>query len=193
MKSLRHVVAAFPLLFCGVLFCAASFADGPAPAPAREPGIWQMHKYNFQFMGFTTTYSCDGLADKIKVLLIAAGARKDSKSLPGPCSRGFGRVDKFASASLTFYTLAPAGSDPASGPRVDGTWQSVSFASRSPRQLAVGDCELVEQFRANVLPMFTTRNIDDRMTCVPHQQSGSVINLKFDAFAAAPAVHPAPP
>jgi hypothetical protein len=41
-------------------------------------------------MGFTSTYSCDGLADKIKVLLIAAGARRDSKSRPGACASGFG-------------------------------------------------------------------------------------------------------
>ena len=46
--------------------------------------------------------------------------------------------------------------------------------------------ELVEQFRSNVLPMFTTRNIDNRTTCVPHQNSGSVINLKFESFAAPP-------
>jgi len=31
--------------------------------------------------------------------------------------------------------------------------------------------------------MFTTRNIDNRMTCVPNQLSGSGINLKFEVFA----------
>jgi hypothetical protein len=32
--------------------------------------------------------------------------------------------------------------------------------------------------------MFTTRNIDNHTTCVPHQLSGSVINLKFESFSA---------
>jgi hypothetical protein len=59
----------------------------------------------------------------------------------------------------------------------------VVLANRSPRELALGDCELVEQFRDKVLPMFTTRNVDSRMTCVPNQLSGSVINLKFEVFA----------
>jgi hypothetical protein len=42
------------------------------------------------------------------------------------------------------------------------------------------------QFRDKVLPMFATRNVDDRMTCVPNQLSGSGINLKFEAFAGVP-------
>jgi hypothetical protein len=42
----------------------------------------------------------------------------------------------------------------------------------------------VDQFRTDVLPMFTTRNIDNRTTCVPHQLSGSVINLKYESFVA---------
>jgi hypothetical protein len=145
-------------------------------------------------MGFTSTYSCDGLADKIKVLLIAAGARRDAKSRPGACASGFGRPDKFARADLTFYTLAPPadGTSP-DGKWVDGIWRPVSFSARSPRELGTGDCELVEQFRSNVLPMFTTRNIADRTTCIPHQESGSAINLQFESFAAAPSAAHAPP
>jgi len=188
MKSLRHAIVPAALLFCGALSCTPSFADDPSAAPVRQPGMWQQHKYDFQFFGFTTTYSCDGLADKLKVLLIAAGARADSKSRPGACSQQFGRPDKFASATLTFYTLAPLATTPgAAGPRVDGIWRPVSLAPRTPRELAIGDCELVEQFRDKVLPMFTTRNIDSNVTCVPHQESGSLINLKFESFTAAPA------
>jgi hypothetical protein len=160
-------------------------ADEPS---AREPANWQKHEYSFEFMGFTSTYSCDGLADKLKVLLIAAGARHDVKSQPGACASGFGRPDKFSRASLTFYTLAPAGANtPApEGKPVEGTWRPVSISDRSPRELSTGDCELIEQFRNTVLPMFTTRNIEDRTTCIPHQESGSVINLRFETFATVP-------
>jgi hypothetical protein len=156
-----------------------------ADAPARQPGVWQKHEYSFVFLGFTSTYSCDGLADKIKVLLIAAGARRDSKSYPGACANGFGTPDKFARAELTFYTLAPSGTD-TSGKLVDGVWRPVVLADRSPRELTTGDCELVEQFRNNVLPMFTTRNVEDHTTCVPHQNSGSLISLRFESLTAAP-------
>ena len=172
-------------LFSSLLFSSAGWADAPS---ATESGSWQKHEYSFVYMGFTSTYSCDGLADKIKVLLIAAGARNDAKSRAGGCASGYGRPDKFARADLTFYTLVSAGSDPTTDSKpIAGIWRSVAFSNNSPRELSTGDCELVEQFRNNVLPMFATRNVNDRTTCVPHQNSGSVIGLKFESLTAAPA------
>lgn len=168
-------------------------ADEAPAAAAPQAGTWQSHKYTFQFLGFTSTYSCDGLADKLRELLLAAGARADVKSQPGACAAPFGRPDKFARADLKFYTLAPAESAPAESapdaqPRpVVGVWRTVTFSNRSPRDLQIGDCELIEQFRNQVLPMFTTRNVVSHTTCVPYQESGSVIDLKFDVFAAVPA------
>ena len=171
-------------LFPALLIPRTSLADEPS---ARERGVWQKHEYSFAYMGFTSTYSCDGLADKIRLLLITAGARPDAKSQPGACASGFGRPDKFARAELTFYTLAPSGADASSGSKpVDGIWRPVSLTDRSPRELSTGDCELIEQFRNNVLPMFTTRNVDDHTTCIPYQNSGSIIGLRFESFTAAP-------
>jgi hypothetical protein len=170
-----------------LLASSAALADDTS-APASTPGSWQTHKYSFQFLGFTSTYSCNGLADKLKKLLVAAGARPDLKSQPGACASGFGRPDKFARADLTFSTLAPIDGATAAGTKtVKGSWHSVAFAAHSPRDLQIGDCELVEQFRQQLLPMFTTRNVVSNTTCVPHQESGSIIDLKFDAFSAAQA------
>jgi hypothetical protein len=183
MKSLRVLNVSFAFVICG--FSITSFASESSAADP-EQGVWQKHEYSFQFLGFTTTYSCDGLATKLKLLLITAGARADAKSTSGACSRAYGTPDKFARAYLKFYTLAPVGTADIASPPINGVWRSVAFADRSPRDLRLGDCELVEQFRDKVLPMFTTRNIDNRMTCVPNQLSGSVINLKFEAFAGVP-------
>jgi hypothetical protein len=172
------------ILAGALLLSTASLADDSAPSGG--PGTWQSHKYTFQFMGFTSTYSCDGLADKLRIVLLAAGARPDVKSMPGACASGFGRPDKFARADLTFYTLTPADSGTATGGGVQGVWRPVTFAARQPQQLALGDCELMEQFRQQVLPMFTTRNLVSNTTCIPHQESGSNIDLKFDSFTAVP-------
>jgi hypothetical protein len=182
----KRVMGLAAVLF-GVSLGSVAVADDAPSSSAAEPGIWQKHDYTFRFLGFTTTYSCDGLADQLRVLLIAAGARRDSKSRAGVCASGYGRPDRLPQANLTFYTLTPVGGAGDAGPRVPGMWRPVAIASRKPRELALGDCELVEQFRTLVLPMFTVRNIDDHTTCVPHQESGSVINLKFEAYTEPPA------
>ena len=177
------------VLFTALLGARTSLADTPS---SGEPGVWQKHEYSFVFLGFTSTYSCDGLADKLRVLLIASGARQDAKARTGVCPSSYGRPDKLARAYLTFYTLAP-GQQPdgvSSATPVDGIWRPVALADRSPRELSTGDCELVDQFRTTILPMFTTRNIDNHMTCVPNQNSGSVINLKFESFSAPPSRPP---
>jgi hypothetical protein len=174
-------------LLSALLAAGAAFAEDAPSGAAPEQGVWQKHEYNFAYMGFTSTYSCDGLADKLKLLLIAAGARKDAKSQPGACASGFGRPDKFARASLTFYTLAPGGSGDSTDSRpLAGAWRAVAINDRSPREIRVGDCELVEQFRNNVLPMFTTRGVENHTSCIPHQESGSTIDLKFESFGAVP-------
>jgi hypothetical protein len=186
MSTGRKLAALLVGSLPSLLLPIVTSADTPAAA-MHDQGVWQKHEYSFAYMGFTTTYSCDGLADKIKLLLIAAGARQDAKSRAGACANGFGRPDKFARASLTFYTLAPVASGTSADSKpVDAVWRPVSFAYRSPRELTTGDCELVEQFRNNVLPMFTTRNVDNHTTCVPHQESGSNISLRFESLAALP-------
>ena len=183
MTSLRDLRIACVVTLCGFSFGVV--ANEPSATDATQ-GIWQKHEYDFQFLGFTTTYSCDGLASKLKVLLIAAGARPDAKAISYACSNGYGVADKFARASLTFYTLAPAQIGGSASTPIIGVWRSVAIADRSPREVRLGDCELVEQFRDTVLPMFTARNVENRMTCVPNQLSGSAINLKFEVFAGVP-------
>jgi hypothetical protein len=176
----------------GLLLCVIanlSVADEPPSAASTAMGAWVKHEYSFVSMGFTSTYSCDGLADILKELLIGAGARADAKAQPGGCAEGFGRPETLARANLIFYALTPI-VKAAGGQTIEGIWRPVAFAVRSPWQLRLGDCEVVEQFRAQVLPLFTTRNIVDKTTCVPHQDSGSVIDLKFESFSAPPATAP---
>jgi hypothetical protein len=182
MLSFRSLRAGCAIVSC--VFSATAFAAEPAAAD-HQPGVWQKHDYNFQYLGFTTTYSCDGLASKLKLLLIASGARADATSTSSGCARGYGVPDKFARARLVFYSLAPAAvnGENAAAP-INGAWRSVTFSDLSPREVRLGDCELMEQFRDKVMPLFTTRNVENRITCVPNQVSGSVMNLKFEAFAA---------
>jgi hypothetical protein len=178
--------ASLAVLLAGAVFLLSAASRADDDAAAGGSGTWQSHKYSFQFLGFTSTYSCDGLADKLRIVLLAAGARSDVKSQPGACASGFGRPDRFARADLTFYTLAPADPSAAASGAVKGIWRPVTFAARRPRELGIGDCELIDQFRQQVLPMFTTRDVINNTTCIPHQDSGSNIDLRFESFTAVP-------
>ena len=172
---------------------ATAIADQKAPnadtaAADAEPGVWQKHEYSFQYMGFTSTYSCDGLADKLRLLVLLSGARADAKAQPGACAANLGQPDRFARATLVFYTLAPNVKGAASKNSGLGRWRPVAIAAHNPHDLLLGDCELVEQFSHDVLQkMFTTRNVVDNTTCIPHQESGTVIDLRFESFAPIPA------
>jgi hypothetical protein len=172
---------------------AAGAADDGA---AQQPGSWQPHSYDFHFMGFTSTYSCDGLADKLQLLLRAVGARPDVKVIP-LCARGTGIPDKLVQASVKFSTLQLAdanatGAAASASQGAPGVWRHVELMPRHPFDLQTGDCELVEQFRDTLLPMFATRNVNNQVTCVPHQDSGSNFSLSFDVFAPSPPAKGAP-
>lgn len=183
---------------------AAALLTGAVGAAAADPattaGVWQKHEVQFHYQGFTSVYSCDGLASKLKALLLAAGARADARSVPGACSSLSGRPDRFASARLEFHTLAPppAGDAGDAQPRsaqagpgqeiVPGQWRKVALADGRPLSLGLGggDCELLEQFRDAVLAKaFTTRNRVDHLRCVPHQVN-SGFSLEFETLAAPP-------
>lgn len=191
MNAPRIYVIAVSLVVVGLAAAASTVFAADAPATS-EPGVWQKHEHTFRFMGFTSTYSCDGLADQLRRLLVTSGARADLRSDAGACANAFGRPDKFANARLVFSTLAPANAS-GGGDSAAGTWRSVTIGDHRPVELQRGDCELVEQFRDEVLKkMFTIRNLNDNTTCIPHQESGSTIDLRFEVLTGAPGAASAP-
>jgi hypothetical protein len=167
----------------------ANPAGAEPAAPGAEPGVWQDHKIELHYMGFTTTYSCDGLQSKLELLLRQLGARADAKVSTYGCDRGFGQPSRFVSATLQFATLQPvdaAAPQPTAAP-LNGDWRNVELAPNRPFDLQDGDCELIEQFSYKVLPLFSTRGLQNRTTCVPHQDTGGPFDLQLQVFAPSPA------
>jgi hypothetical protein len=73
-------------------------------------------------------------------------------------------------------------------------WKTVRIDGRTPSQtIEAGDCELVEQFAREVLPLFTTRNLDNQTRCTPHQSSPFDVRLAFDVLAPVPTAEPGRP
>jgi hypothetical protein len=180
------------------LIALAAMAAMPAvlaePAPTSgeaAPGTWRSQKTELVYMGFTSTYSCDGLQGKLELLLRQLGAQPGFKVMAYGCP-DFGRPSRFPRATLEFATLQPVDAPSATAGAsataqqvapVNGAWRTIEFSPHHPFDLQDGDCELMEQFRDQVLPLFATRALQVRTTCVPHQDTGGPFDLQLQVFA----------
>ena len=169
------------------------WAADDAAADAGESAVWAPKELNFTYMGFTTKYSCDGLRDALKGVLLDLGARKkDLKVIETGCSSSSGRPDPFPGVRIRMMVLQPAATTAGAGhdagkdggkDAVTATWKPVDLKLRNSLTTESGDCELFEQIRHSVVPLFSTRNVDSQTTCVPHQASASRPVLKLEVLA----------
>jgi hypothetical protein len=156
-----------------------------APAPISAVGnpvaaVWKERHIDFFYLGRTARYSCDGLRDKVRAMLLDLGARRDVKIVAIGCE-DYNRVRvNSAGPSLNIIFSAPAFPDAAAKPlrpgdlaATDARFEAFTITSDAFRNMGIGDCELVEEFTRQILPKLVTRDLKRDITCVPNQQSGS--------------------
>jgi hypothetical protein len=176
------------LAVCSLLLSAAVLAQAPPQASPAPPAwaVWTPKELRFTYLGFTSHYSCDGLRDKMRVILQQLGARPDMKLREVPCSGEFGRPTPFPGVTVNMNVLTPF--DPAKTSATEtplpSHWKSVEISTDRDPLREAGDCELVEQVKSHVLPLFTTRNIEYRSTCIPNQLQVGGTQLKADVLIA---------
>ena len=152
---------------------AAAVLLGSVPAMAMAQGgadaIWAPRQVTFVYQGFTTHYSCDGFRDKVREMLAKLGARELKVRSYG-CSRLVG-VEPFPGVKVSMQVLVPASSENArqAGSAVAAHWQDIVLMPANADPQEQGNCELIEQFKETLLPLFTTRHISYRSNCLPHQ------------------------
>jgi hypothetical protein len=170
----------------------AAGAAASAPPEAEPAAVWAPKEARFVFQGFTAHYSCDGLRDKVRKALLELGARPDLTVREGPCSSPLGRPDPFPGVSIRMQVLVPLDSKsaPPGAPPVAVSWKSVTLSLDRDPVFAAGDCELVEQIKHSLLPLFTTRNVDYSSTCIPNQLTNGGTHLRTDVLVPAPSAAP---
>jgi hypothetical protein len=183
----------------------AAFLSTPlfaADDAASVSAVWAPKEMRFVYLGFTSKYSCDGLADRMRKVLLLLGARKDLKVSPSGCSSPLGRPDPFPGVMIRMNVLEPAGEaqaekgtngagggnaaggSDASGAPVAAHWKMVdvnSALARDPLWQA-GQCELLEQVKQSILPKFRTRNVVYQSTCVPNQLNIGATQLRAEVL-----------
>jgi hypothetical protein len=186
-----------PAVVACVLGSSGWAAESTPAAVAGEPqsAVWTDKELNFVYQGFTTRYSCDGLRDKVRGVLLDLGAqKKDLKVMQLGCSSPSGRPDPFPGVRVKMRVLQPADAPdakPSDQPPVAAHWQPLDLKLRNSFGIDSGECELVEQIRQKIVPLFATRNVDLQSTCIPHQASAARPSLKMEVLVPDDAQHPA--
>ena len=168
-----------------LLACAAAQAQPQAESSAGADAVsavWAPKQLNFIYRHATATYSCDGLQEKMRSILLKLGARADLQVRGYGCTRLVG-PDPLAGVSIRMNVLQPA--DRQAGQAVAAHWKRVDvltdYDNHDPID-ATGDCDLINEVRHQVLPLFATRKLDYSATCEQHQLVPGGTRLKAEVL-----------
>jgi len=198
---MRHADHRFRLFVAAVTLGGASLPAlfGTAPAAAGEPpaanvvaGTWQHHKATINYFGITTLYTCDGLENRVRQILLYMGARKDLKVSATGCPGPFNAPSRTAWVNADFYSLAPSPDAGAPG-AVQAHWTAVNLTPRRPNFMGEGDCELMQSMKELALKNFSLRDVKYRTDCVPGEVDTYGFSVTGEALKAAASATPAPP
>jgi hypothetical protein len=193
-QMLSSVLAGYRAVLCAL---ALSFTQVAIAQESAAPvqAIWKIHELDFAYMGITTYYSCDGLVDRTKAILLQMGARADVSVRSGACDQFTGparmpsvRILVALPVEATDESIAALKTDSRQaqllaklrkankrGPTFsDAPFFAmpkrvvISHKDKSTHGAAAGDCELLEQLARDALPKFGIKVVRKDLGCMPH-------------------------
>ena len=191
-------VAGFGLaVVVGSAVRAATPAGSASVVGTPLPAVWRERRVTFDYRGRTARYSCEGLRDKVRAMLIDLGARRDVKLVATGC-RENGRVRGgsarprlrivFSSPALTRGVDEPARSGDLAA--VNARFETFMIADDAFRNMGIGDCELVDEFTRQILPKLTARDVRRNVRCVTGQMSGNRFMVQGRVLKSVPRSQP---
>jgi hypothetical protein len=169
----------------------AAVQTADTPAADIITGAWQHHHASFNYIGFTSLYTCDGLEGQVRQILLHLGARHDTKVTARGCPGPYNTPSHIASVVADFYTLAPA-TDVAEAGTVQARWAPVEVTPQRPFFMSDGDCELIQEMKDLITQNFSLRDVEYRTSCVPHRQTLVGFTVKGESLRALPPTASAP-
>jgi hypothetical protein len=168
------MLAGVGLMFTASVWSVDAYTGKPIPA------VWKEQHLTFSYVGRTSRYTCEGLRDKVRAMLLDLGARRDLRITALGCedTPARGRPGSLGpTLNIVFSTPALPqpklkSLHPGDLGEVDARFESFTITSDAFRNMGVADCELVEEFAHQILPKLVTRDLKQDITCVPFQQSG---------------------
>jgi hypothetical protein len=181
------------LALVGLMFAASGWSAG-ADTGRPTQAVWKEKHLSFHYMGRTSRYSCDGLRDKVRAMLLDLGARRDLTLTALGCEAPAPRARLGSlGPSLNIVFSTPALPDAKRKPLHPGDlglvfarFESFTITSDVFRNMGIADCELVEEFAHQILPKLVTHDLKLDITCVPFQQTGGRYLVRGEVLRALP-------
>jgi hypothetical protein len=183
--SLWGAVALLGGLWCWSPSTHAAVPTADTPRTDIVTSAWQHHKVMFSYFGFTSLYTCDGLEDQVRRILLHLGARKDVTVRASGCPGPDNTPSHSAWVDADFYTLVPA-ADASGAGAVNARWTPLEVTPRRPSFMGGGDCELIQEMKDLVTKNFSLRDVEYRTDCVPHEVTLDAFAVKGQALKAVP-------
>ena len=170
-------LSAFALVLVSGLAAAAQPADA---SENQTQAVWTSKEASFTYAGFTTKYSCEGLVSQVRSVLLSLGAQRKDLVVIGTGCLEAGRPAPFPGVKVRMKVLAPASG--AAGDTVPAHWKPVQVRLDPDPLAEAGQCELVEQIKQKLLPLFSTRDVEFTPNCVPHQLNPNGTRLRAEVL-----------
>jgi hypothetical protein len=178
---------------------ATDTAGVPALAVAPPAAQWVQRSLDYTYFGFTDKFSCDGLRDTVRDVLLALGARKQDLQVRSHGCIKLEGPESFPGVIAHFSVLAPVTPDDIGkvgrATANPTQWKTVDLVRLNQEGRDAAPCELLEQLKDKALPLFTSRNLQFRSSCFPHAITPGEIKFTVDVLqpaSPAPAAGAAP-
>jgi hypothetical protein len=176
------------------LMVAASVWAADAYGGKPIAAVWKEQHLRFFYMGRTSRYSCDGLRDKVRAMLLDLGARRDLTITALGCESTAARARPSSlGPSLRIVVSTPVLPQPKLKPLhpgdlgvVNARFEPFTITGDAFRNMGIADCELVEEFTHQILPKLVTRNVQQDIACVTFRQSGARFLVRGEILRSLP-------
>lgn len=156
---------------------------GAAEVAQPVSAVWKPYELDFHYFGSTTYYNCSALEDRLEQLLQEMGADKEMRVTVTGC---FGPADIGKMLTAHIRVRMPVSGEPQAQSFLVSSKPVTLKAGRSG-QSGASDCELLEQVRDQILPVFKLQLVKDDLGCVPGQATYSNRSLQVMALLPEPA------
>jgi hypothetical protein len=182
--STSHRALSLPIgAVMACMACTLARANSPT---AVQPAVWVPRQLLVQLHNLPKRYACEALERKFRDVLTTLGARGDVRSLAYSCGPDSGSAGYSPSVHLHFeIPLVVQGAQPDwsnfDANRTNVRPATVELRPGNPASLDAGDCELLSQMKAALLPDLSIHVVNYRLA----SQAPPSAQSRFDLSVAA--------